>query len=63
MSEKRAYTVEEVANELDCDHKTVRKGIAKGEIPSIRLGRFIRIPGWWVNQTLSGPSAPTGKAA
>jgi excisionase family DNA binding protein len=63
MPEKRAYSVKEIAHELDCDHKTVRKGIESGTIPSIRIGRLIRIPEWWISQNLNGPSAPTGKAA
>lgn len=56
MTENRtAYSIDEIARELGCDHKTVRKGIAMGKIPSIRIGRLIRIPGWWVVQTLHGP--------
>lgn len=48
MATKRFHTVQEVADVLRVDHKTVRDAISRGEIPHVRLGRTIRIPAAWV---------------
>jgi excisionase family DNA binding protein len=55
--EKVAWSVQEVAEALDVDHKTVRKEIAAGAIPHFKVGRLIKIPAWWVNAQIRGPSA------
>jgi excisionase family DNA binding protein len=55
MDNKVGYTVDEYARLEGCDHKTIRSGIASGQIPSYRIGRLIRIPGWWVRLHLDGP--------
>lgn len=39
------YTINEFAEELKVNHVTVRRMIADGRIPHIRIGRVIRIPG------------------
>jgi excisionase family DNA binding protein len=38
------YTVQELADLLRVDHKTVRSAISAGQIRVVRLGRTIRIP-------------------
>lgn len=38
-------TVQEVAAILRVNHKTVREAVRTGAMPSVRLGRTIRIPG------------------
>lgn len=30
---------------------------ARGEIPTVRLGRRVLVPGWWVEQLLTRPDA------
>ena len=37
-------TVPVVAQLLDLDERTVRRGIERGELPGIRIGSSIRIP-------------------
>jgi excisionase family DNA binding protein len=56
MPEKVAYDIPEVARSLECNEKTVRKGIADGQIPSFRIGRLIRVPAWWLRQQSDGPA-------
>jgi excisionase family DNA binding protein len=54
-------TVEETAAVLRADRKTVYDAIARGEIPVVRLGRAIRVPGTWLRQAagLSEPTTPS----
>lgn len=41
---QHTFRVREVAELIDVDHKTLRKGIKDGDIKCIRLGRLQRIP-------------------
>ena len=50
------YTVQEFAAELKVNHVTVRRMIASGEIPSLRIGRCLRIPGYALDDVLSRAS-------
>ncbi|GEM_PF-3716826 len=42
--ERLTYTAQEVADLLGVEHKTVRRALEKGQIPSISIGRLKRIP-------------------
>lgn len=42
--ERRALTIEQYAKALQICQKTVRRGVANGDIPHVRIGRSIRIP-------------------
>ena len=44
MSHTLLLTTKEVALELQISEKTVSRMVQKGEIPSLRIGRNIRIP-------------------
>jgi excisionase family DNA binding protein len=48
-------TPQEVAEATGMDIKSVRAAIARGEIPSARFGRLIKVPQWWLQQQLHGP--------
>lgn len=39
-----ALTVEQMAEALQCSHKTIRRMIAAGDLPAIKRGRLLRIP-------------------
>lgn len=41
---KPMLKVQEAAHLLGVNHKTVRQRVKTGEIPSVRLGRTLRIP-------------------
>ena len=43
-SERDTLTVEEVAERLRCNRNTAYALVASGAIPSVRVGRLIRIP-------------------
>ena len=44
MAEKHFFTVGDLAEILDVNHKTVRMEIAAGRIKHVRMGRLIRVP-------------------
>ena len=44
MSHTFLLTIKEVAREFKVSEKTVSRMVQKGEIPSLRIGRNIRIP-------------------
>lgn len=59
--ERVAYDVPDVAKALDCNEKTVRKGISDGQIPHFRVGKLIRVPAWWVRQQREGLAPREGR--
>lgn len=52
---KVLLSVPEVADATGMEVKTVRAAISRGEIPSSRFGRLIKVPLWWVEQQRLGP--------
>ena len=52
--ERLALTVLEAADLLGLTESTVREAVRTGGIPSIRFGRFIRIPRYSLEQMLLG---------
>jgi excisionase family DNA binding protein len=52
---KVLWSPQELAGVLEMDVKTVRAAIGRGEIPSAKFGRLIKVPGWWVEQQRHGP--------
>jgi excisionase family DNA binding protein len=53
MENKDFYTVDEFAEIVDANRKTVYEDIARKKIPVIRIGRLILIPGAWVKRAAS----------
>ena len=41
-----AYTVEQVAELLGLGRSAAYEAAARGQIPTLRLGRKLRVPGW-----------------
>lgn len=56
-SKKAACTLTEVAELFDCDPRTISKGIAEGNIPSIKMGRRILVPREMLLALLTAPAA------
>jgi excisionase family DNA binding protein len=44
MSDRRLYTVPELAIELRCSERHARELVARGAVASIRVGRLVRVP-------------------
>lgn len=64
MSAGTYLTVQETADLLGCDHKTVRREIESGRLPALRVGRVFRINRAELDERLayqpSAGSASTG---
>lgn len=58
-SENAVLTRTEIAAILNVDARTVTRGIAAGEIPSIRLGRRVLVPREPFIALMTGDTAPT----
>lgn len=61
--ERAALTVDEVAEIIGTGRTATYDAIRRGEIPSFRVGRFVRVPAWWVAQLRNGPATAEGEAA
>jgi excisionase family DNA binding protein len=44
------HTVNETAQVLRTDRKTVYEAIARKEIPAVRIGRVLRVPSAWLKR-------------
>jgi excisionase family DNA binding protein len=54
VDEKVLLSVAETALLLGLDPKTVRKAADAKEIPSVKIGRLIKIPSWFIRQQRDG---------
>jgi excisionase family DNA binding protein len=54
-------TVDHTAKVLKTNRKTIYEAIARKEIPAVRIGRLLRIPGAWLNRA-AAMTAPGGAA-
>jgi excisionase family DNA binding protein len=52
------FSVDEVADLLGVNRKTLYDCIQRGEVPVVRLGRIFRIPGSWLKQVEEISSLP-----
>jgi excisionase family DNA binding protein len=50
-------TVPEVARTMRISRTTAYRLVENGTIPSVRLGRSVRVPARWLNQQLGGTDA------
>lgn len=50
------YTAAEFARLFKCDRSTVYEQCRSGVLPHIRLGKIVRIPGWFVKSKLEPPA-------
>jgi excisionase family DNA binding protein len=55
-NERALIGAPEAARQLGIDVKTVRKMAETGEMPSVRAGRNLKIPAWWLRQQKDGPA-------
>jgi excisionase family DNA binding protein len=61
--ERLGYSPSEFAAAFGCTRQHVQNLIARGEIPSIKLGRLRRIPRAAVEALLSEDAAPDSESA
>jgi excisionase family DNA binding protein len=53
---KALPTVAQTSAATGLGERIIRQCVADGSIPGARYGRLIRIPFWWVQRQLSGPT-------
>ena len=58
MEDRVVLTVNEVAKLLGLSRASAYQGVARGEIPSIRVGRRILVPRQALERMLEGNSKP-----
>ena len=50
-------SVPQAARLLNCDERTIRAAIARGEIPATRVGVKWLVPTWWLRKQVKPPCA------
>ena len=55
--ERRTYTVEEAAQILGISRSSAYEAARKGEIPTIRIGKLIRVPADQLDRLLNGETS------
>jgi excisionase family DNA binding protein len=53
--ERDAYSVGELHQITGFPRSTLYEAIERNEIPAIRVGNRLRVPGYWLRQQLSPP--------
>ena len=56
MNIQKSYSIYKYAELFGCSPETVRRHVKNGEVPSVRLGRRISIPAWYVTEKLCRPN-------
>ena len=56
MSTKRLYAIEELREIIPLSRAGIYLAVKKGEVPSIRVGRRVFVPSWFVDKLLSPTS-------
>jgi len=61
--ERLFFSVREVAQIGRWSENFVYQRVQAEDIPSVRVGRSIRIPAYWVRQAINGEPAPSQQPA
>ncbi|MBP2644092.1 MAG: Helix-turn-helix domain [Firmicutes bacterium] len=56
MSDKKLYEIPEVLEILPMSKAGIYLACSKGDIPSVRVGRRLFIPAWWVEDMTNRPA-------
>ena len=54
-------TLDQVADELQVDRRTVRKAVIKGELRSTHVGRLLRFKRVWIDEYLEREARPRSR--
>jgi len=63
MSDKKLYEIHEVLPIVPLSKAGFYLACSKGDIPTVRVGRRVFIPSWWIDEILSKPADSPGKGA
>lgn len=56
MSAKKLYEIQEVMQFIPMSTAGIYKACAEGKIPTVKVGRRVFIPSWYIDKILSEPS-------
>ena len=62
MTESPVMTVEEAAKILRISRNSAYEAVKRGEIPSIRIGRLLRVPRAVISKMVGEGEPPRGRA-
>jgi hypothetical protein len=63
MAEKKLYELHEVQKLVPLSKAGLYLACSKGDIPTVRVGRRVFIPSWWIDEILSKPADTSPKGA
>ncbi len=63
MAERKLYELREVQPLVPMSMAGLYLACSKGDIPTVRVGRRVFIPGWWLDEILSKPASAPSKGA
>ena len=55
MINKRLYEIDEVLQLIPLSRAGIYMAVKKGNVPSVKVGRRIFVPSWYVDQLLNPP--------
>lgn len=67
MGDRELLRIEEVQAVLGVGRSKVYDMIRRGELPTLRIGRLVRVPRWaleaWISERTTGANSAHGEAA
>lgn len=57
---KKLYEIDEILEIIPISRSGIYLAVKKGEVPSIRVGRRVFVPAWYVERLLSSPDMMPG---
>ena len=67
MGDRELLRVEEVQAVLGIGRSKVYEMIRRGELPTLHIGRLVRVPRWaleaWISERMTGAAAAENEAA
>jgi len=52
---KKLYSVDEILEVVPLSIAGIYKAVSEGKIPSVRVGRRVFVPAWWIDQLVNEP--------
>lgn len=60
IMETKLFTFNEAQKILPLSRSGMFQAAKRGDIPTVRVGKRVFIPAWWINKITSEPSAQPG---
>lgn len=63
MKDKKLYELSEVQQVVPMSKAGLYLACSKGDIPTVRVGKRVFVPSWWIDEVLSKPADNPNKGA